>query len=956
MGKKVFNLGLVLFLACGLVLGNVINVPGDQASIQAGIDMSTNGDTVLVAEGIYSENINFKGKSITVGSLFLVDSDDTHIQNTIIDGGASGHVVKFSSGESSSSILIGFTIRNGKDDYGGGIFCSNSSPRISNVMIHSNVSEYSGGGIHCYSSNPILERVVIYDNETSGDGGGICCFNNSNLTLRNVTIAKNIAYSDGNEIACQYASKIEIVNSIIWSEYSPNPIYIEGSGIISATYSDIKNGSGESYFGEGCIDTAPLFTDYNGNDFHLRYDSPAIDTGDPDLDNDGVSWLDDPDDQDPDGTRLDMGAYYFVQTGIQGVITINGGTGSVEDATVTATLTTGPSEQFTTTPDEDGKYFLELASGNYDVTVALEGYTPDPEVRNIDILGQLVRNVDFTLNAPPPGSVIGNVTLEGIEDITWCTVTATNIATGYSNSSHPDEYGNYIISSLPAGAYSVTASLEGYKSITDTVSVTSGAPTTVNFHLEYIKVEGTISGKVSLKVPGGSLTDVEISVSGSDTTYDFIGVVNDTGYYEVNVLQGTYNVTASLDGYAPVTISDVQVVALNVTSGVNMRLVNWSTITGTEFNTALFTVVSFEGNFFIKSESNQLAAFGSGGTNDCRGIATWIEGNHPFWNNYWDINGYWYLTIVSNNNSGSDTISFKIFDTKTDSIYECNEKIIFSDCQYDATVLTIDGAIKEQKLDLIDNWNWVSFYLSPSETSIDSIFSDLTDASSIYQVKTQSKSATYIGGNWVGDLTDIKNSDGYLIKMTDSFDSFTFYGQSINPVINPITLLQGWNWIGYYPQRALPLSTALESIIARDTIIVKNQTQSALYIGDNWIGDLTQMEPGIGYKLKITTDDSLTYPLVSGALSKPLTQKELVSNLAGWNVIPGTKSNMIAFVQPEINDEKVTDSEKYSIGIFDSCGNCRSIGKKEKNFWYFTIVGNEDEESLYFKIWDAKKE
>ena len=46
---------------------------------------------------------------------------------------------------------------------------------------------------------------------------------------------------------------------------------------------------------------------------HPGSSSPAIDAGNPDLDGDGNDYLTDSDDQDPDGTRLDIGAYYYQQ-------------------------------------------------------------------------------------------------------------------------------------------------------------------------------------------------------------------------------------------------------------------------------------------------------------------------------------------------------------------------------------------------------------------------------------------------------------------------------------------------------------------------------------------------------------------------------------------------------------------------------------------------------------------
>ena len=88
------------------LFATTIKVPADQPTIQAGINVATTGDVVLVSPGTYTENINFKGKAITVES-----SGGANV--TIIDGGQITAVVSFVSWEKSASVLSGFTIQNG---------------------------------------------------------------------------------------------------------------------------------------------------------------------------------------------------------------------------------------------------------------------------------------------------------------------------------------------------------------------------------------------------------------------------------------------------------------------------------------------------------------------------------------------------------------------------------------------------------------------------------------------------------------------------------------------------------------------------------------------------------------------------------------------------------------------------------------------------------------------------
>jgi len=129
---------------------------GDYTSIQAAIDVSAHGDTVLVYPGTYYENINYSGKNITVASLELTTGNPAYRDSTFIDGNNNGSCVRVESNED-GAVIYGFTIQHGSGTtwwlfgantrQGGGIRIYNAVyVTISNCIIRDNQA-YEGGGI-----------------------------------------------------------------------------------------------------------------------------------------------------------------------------------------------------------------------------------------------------------------------------------------------------------------------------------------------------------------------------------------------------------------------------------------------------------------------------------------------------------------------------------------------------------------------------------------------------------------------------------------------------------------------------------------------------------------------------------------------------------------------------------------------------------------------------------------
>ena len=215
--KRIFTISFLLFLI--FANATIINIPADQPTIQAGLDIAIEGDTVFVASGTYYENIIWPD----INSIVLIS--ELGAEETIIDGNYISNTILIGDGSlatiDTTTAIDGFSIRNGNssDSFGGsGIYANFANPIIQNCIIYNNFGESNGAILHQGTKAIIRNNIIRDNNQLSGSGGGIyLCV--STADVYNNQIYNNNSFSGGG-IDCYKTVNHIIKNNEIFNNYS----------------------------------------------------------------------------------------------------------------------------------------------------------------------------------------------------------------------------------------------------------------------------------------------------------------------------------------------------------------------------------------------------------------------------------------------------------------------------------------------------------------------------------------------------------------------------------------------------------------------------------------------------------------------------------------------------------------------------------------------------------------
>ena len=177
--------------------------------------------------------------------------------------------------------------------------------------------------------------------------------------------------------------------------------------------------------------------------------------------------------------------------------------------------------------------------------------------------------------------------------------------------------------------------------------------------------------------------------------------------------------------------------------------------------------------------------------------------------------------------------------------------------------------ILQQTNTLPQGWNWYSTYIEMNgNDGLQQLEESLGHNGLMIKTQTPYVQNYYpsLGYDyWFGPLTNVglTNETSYLLSVSASCEA-TMTGALASASDHPMTILPGWNWIGYPMTVQQGLSTALVGFTPSANDLIKGQTSSATYYANyGWFPTSFTLVPGQGYMYYSGAEGNKTLTYVS---------------------------------------------------------------------------------------------
>ena len=256
-----------------------------------------------------------------------------------------------------------------------------------------------------------------------------------------------------------------------------------------------------------------------------------------------------------------------------------------------------------------------------------------------------------------------------------------------------------------------------------------------------------------------------------------------------------------------------------------------------------------------------------------------------------------------------------------------------------SAVASFEYTIKQNtsEMAISEGWNWVSHNLSNPIA-----INELSGINSIVEVKNQTRGvvrdAVY---GLFGNLAQMEPTENYKVKATAS-TKVSRGGDAFNAAKGVINLKKGWNWIGYPMKSAMPVDEAMANFNPSEGDVIVGLEGSAEYADGTWYGDLGNMNPGMGYMIKVADTEDLLYN-TSAASGNALKAKGRLSiNRSPWSVDVHSYPNVMPMRIKLYRDGQPIDDSEFSVAAFSGTG-CRGIGKSVNGVVFMNVHGDSNE-------------